>query len=183
MCVPNCTSAMWIEIWAAFTSLAEPKNSITLKTFSTALTGYGKWNIMEDITGFNFFNAIVAVHSSNALKATGTMTLGWQSSCSPMVHKVSSVLEATSHCGSSWSMDNQYESILMDVTQRYWERHTELRDRLRQGYQYGLSAAEQDLTRKGSDMTEKDLETLAQTQQHMEWRPWGLWVSVFLHSS
>ena len=75
-------------------SLAEHKNSINLKTSSTALTGYGKWNNIEDVLGFNFFDDIVAVRSRNVLKAIDAMTLGQQPSCSPMVHKVSGELEA-----------------------------------------------------------------------------------------
>ena len=77
---------------------------------------HGKLNKTE-VLGFNVFDEIVvAVHSSDALKAIDKATLGRQTSCSPTLHKHNG---AITHCGGSLRMLNQSESKFIDVTRPF----------------------------------------------------------------
>ena len=53
---------------------------------------HGKLNKTGEVLGFNVFNEIVVVHSSDALKAIDKVTLGRQTSCSPTLHKHNGVM-------------------------------------------------------------------------------------------
>ena len=100
-------------------NLAAPKNSISLKASSTTLTGYGKLNKTGEVLGFNVFDEIVIVLSSDALKAIDKVTLGRQTSCSPTLHKHNGVMEAITHCGGSLRMLSRCESKFIDVTRPF----------------------------------------------------------------
>ena len=77
---------------------------------------HGKLN---KLLGFNVFDKIVVVHSSDALKAIDKVTLGRQTSCSPTLHKHNGVMEAITHCGGSLRMLNRCESKFIDVTRPF----------------------------------------------------------------
>ena len=77
---------------------------------------HGKLNKTGEVLGFNVFDEIVVVHSSDAIDK---VTLGRQTSCSPTLHKHNGVMEGITHCGGSLRMLNQCESKFIDVTRPF----------------------------------------------------------------